>query len=1171
MTPEERHRRGRIYELFQQSYQLDPQARETFLSQACAGDPALRFEVDQRLVTRDQRNRTTLRRLRLEDDYTLGRELGRGAAGVVYQAHQKSLDRSVAIKLLLAGGHASREELQRFRLEAEAAGSLQHPGIVPVYEIGQDDSCHWIAMQLLEGPSLKELIEQDRIAPRRAAELTEAVADAVAHAHARGVIHRDLKPGNILLDHEQQPVITDFGLARRLDSEASMTEAGRVLGTPGYMSPEQAAGDRSRVTVASDVYALGAVLFALLTGRPPIESSGLAELYQRILEEEPPSPRKFNSRIPRDLETICLKCLRKEPADRYRTAQQVADELARFRRGEPIEARPLGLTARGWRWCRRRPWIASLSAAVVASLVIGTAVSMHFAFDAREQARRAIDNAALFAEARDAASERAREAEAAALEARRQAYANQMTAAQTAMETRDTDRAWRLLNALRPTPGQTDLRGFEWYALAGMLESELTVFHGHRGRIACLQAAPHRPLFATGGFDTDIRLWELQTGRSVATLSGHREVVIAIAFSPDGQLLASASGDGTVRLWNIADPVHTEHLRMLRRGGTPVSSVAFSSDGRLLAAGSTADVWIWNLEDSGQTTVLKGHTDVVRCVTFTPDDFRLLSSSSDRTIRLWNVATGELEQTLTGHKWVVHSLDFSPDGRYLASGSWDRTVRLWQTSDWQHVRTFLGHEGIIRSVRFTADGRRLVSGGEDRIIRMWNVDDATDAGQMAGHTGMIWELDISPQDGTLISIGEAPRIADDESAHGSGGTVRLWDAASATERQVQLKWSQRARRAWRIPSWLWEVAVCQESGEVLVALDDATVTAWSLETGRQTGIFRGHERRLKSLDLSQETLATGSEDGTLRIWDVPSRSLTRTIDNGGMAVETIALSPAARLVAMNAPHGECAVYDVSTGARVQTLACSGESVSALAWSPDARQLAVGDSDGTIEIRAMPSGRRVRTMQQHEGRIHDLEWSPDGRLLATAGSDLVACLWDSATGELLHTLRGHLNQVFSVAFSPNGTRLATGSTDKTTRVWDVQTGHELLTLRGHADEVTSVAFADGGQTLIAGVKGWDGRLFGQVVVWQSAGDESLLDVSRRHAAAEDASVEDCLAYALCCREVASHRRTVGERRKLLRTGLQVLEQLQADSRLPSQRAAWIAAFREALEQSPAADH
>ena len=310
--------------------------------------------------------------MRYFGDYELIREIGRGGMGIVYKARQISLNRPVALKMIRSAALASEDELRRFQNEAEAIALLDHPHIVPILEVGNDDGQRYFSMKLIAGSSLDKKLADFIAEPSLAAKVLKQAALAVHHAHQRGVLHRDLKPANILLDERGEPYVTDFGLAKRVEGDSELTHSGSIMGTPAYMVPEQASGRRGAVTTSSDVYGLGTILYALLTGRAPFDCDSIVETLEEVRSATPVAPSKKNPRAPRDLEVICLKCLEKDPARRYGSAQALADDLARYLAGQPIVARPVTLFERAGKWARRKPAIAALLVVVIFVAALGS-------------------------------------------------------------------------------------------------------------------------------------------------------------------------------------------------------------------------------------------------------------------------------------------------------------------------------------------------------------------------------------------------------------------------------------------------------------------------------------------------------------------------------------------------------------------------------------------------------------------------------------------------------------------------------------------------------------------------------------------------------------------------------------------------------------------------------
>jgi len=327
-------------------------------------------------------------KVRYFGDYELLEEIARGGMGVVFKARQMNLNRTVALKMILAGQFAGEEDVQRFYTEAEAAAALDHPGIVPIFEIGEHAGQHYFSMGYIEGESLAHRVIDGPLPPREAAELVKKICDAMAYAHDRGVIHRDLKPANILIDANGQPKVTDFGLAKKTEADSNLTGTGQILGTPAYMPPEQASGNSEEVGLLADVYSLGAILYCLLTGRPPFQAASPMDTLLQVLDQEPVAPRILNTQVPRDLDTICLKCLNKESNRRYASADTLAADLQRYLFGEPIVARPTTPAERMWKWCRRNPRaVATMSFVFLLLIVFGIVTLVQRRTNIAERAR----------------------------------------------------------------------------------------------------------------------------------------------------------------------------------------------------------------------------------------------------------------------------------------------------------------------------------------------------------------------------------------------------------------------------------------------------------------------------------------------------------------------------------------------------------------------------------------------------------------------------------------------------------------------------------------------------------------------------------------------------------------------------------------------------------------
>jgi WD40 repeat protein len=953
-------------------------------------------------------------------DYELIRRLGRGAMGDVYEARQVRLNRVVALKMIRGGLLATDDDVQRFRNEAEAVALLDHPRIVTIYAVGEDQGFHHFSMRLIRGGSLAERIESFRKDPRAAASLMIEVARAMQYAHQKGILHRDLKPANILVDENGQPHVSDFGLAKRLGAGSDLTGTGAILGTPSYMAPEQAEGSRGRVTTLTDVYGLGAVLYALLTGRAPFVGGSLFETIEKVRSPEPPDPpSRLNPQVHRDLETICLKCLQKDPQRRYPSAEQLADDLRRWLDGEPITARPVSVAARAWMWCRRNRTVAAFLVALSLFAGVSTwqwlraeALRYHAEHDATS---RKLDQALHLCN------------EGAVGRGLLQLADTLRTAPSGAEDLKEAIRAnivaWvpyaARLNAVMPHENQVYLAA---YSPDG--KTLVTAFTRKK--------ANHLP--AGGG----AQLWDRQTGKPIGAPLSHGAGILDVAFSPDGVTLATCGNDGTAHLWRVADGAPRGDP--LRHGGL-VTCLAFSPDSRILLTGSTSGTaQFWDVEKGRPLGTPLEHGAWVIEIAFRPDGRVALAGCLDGRLRLWDVAK---------RKWVSETpriqkdqadtrksrlAAFSPDGSRLITNrasTQEHGAQIWDGETGEPIGRPLEHLGRVYEVALSHDGRIALTGGEDKTARLWDARTGVSLGlPPLRHLSAVRSLALS-DDGTLAVTGS------DE------GTVHLWDVKTGkplgdpmchrgrvrrvvfhcSGREILTASDEGCARTWRLglnANLAGEPAPRLDMGRLepylahspngklmLVGHGDGSAWVQDAATGVKVGDPLSHEHEVLAVAWSPDgsRLLTACSDGIVRLWSADSRREVRQIAAHRGPVSSVAFSPDGNFVLSGGEDRAALLWHAASGKPIGPPLGHDVKVTTVGFDADGRTILTRTDDGvvrrwpwprvqpgsderfslwvplvtgsTIDASGMPTGLDAETWQQDQERLRRLGGPPGG--------------------------------------------------------------------------------------------------------------------------------------------------------------------------------------------------
>jgi eukaryotic-like serine/threonine-protein kinase len=976
-------------------------------------------------------------------DYELLEKIGGGGNGVVFRARQRSLNRVVALKVLGGGPLTSGEQVRRFLKEAETIASLAHPGIVRVFHVGMGDNRFFYTMELMEGGDLSKLMDTERRPmPRTAAELLVKIADAVQYAHRRDVLHRDLKPSNVLLDAQGRLYVGDFGLAKLLPSpgreiaDGTLTRSGTLLGTPGYMAPEQAFGDRREVGTPADVYGLGAILYALLTGRAPFIGSDPLAVLEQVRDRTPDSPRRLNPAVDRDLETICLKCLRKEPANRYESAQAFADDLTRFLNGEPIRARRVGIGERALRWCRRNRLVAGMScvlALVLIASVIGLSASvvrLNREIDEKGKALRTAENK--------------EEAE------RQLAYPGDMLEAHQAWFNLQPDETRRLLGRHAPADGKKDVRGFEWHYLHRLSQvgaHGARSFGGMGGRIYALAflRGGAEILVTTG--DQRIRRWDRLSGDLLAEHDSINGEGGWIAVAPDGRTVALAALDSSVR---IRDGLTWELLATIPASDDVIARVEFSPNGKFLVAGDyTARV---SLIDVKVKTVIfqeKVHSRRIFFVCFGPDGKTLYSGAE--CVKAWNIVPEGESVTLTER--FSTQVDggggdsvLSPDGRLLIVPDENGFIHTFDAitgkalPDWG--TEFAPHAGV----RFSPDGRILGTATPEGGLRFWDVASRSLIGESTAHTARITQGTFAP-DGTAALTGgydgmvrlhptpppDASRLFavgataptslmfahDDSLVIGAGEEVSVWNART---------WERRGVRSVR-PGAIFAIS---PDGQTVASIDGDGIALWPIgDPSNRLNEWKAPDMPISVLafDGTGEHLLTGANGAEVLRWNVktgerdPLPPVVVHEDEKPHWQSLVIDRQGRHFAAVDDVQGVW-LFDLKENRWRPPLSSRRPGVSCLAFSPDGNQLAAGNRDGSARLYDLGTGKEVGLLN-HTAAITGVAFSPDGHRLATEGGHAVK-LWQVPENREVCSLAmtpGY--DLRAVAFSPDGRMLVAG--------------------------------------------------------------------------------------------------------------------------------------------------
>jgi eukaryotic-like serine/threonine-protein kinase len=999
-------------------------------------------------------------------DYELLEEIASGGMGIVYRARQVSLNRIVALKMILTGQFAREAEIKRFRAEAEAAAQLDHPNIVPIYEVGERNGHHFFSMRFMEGGTLTARISDPKcsLSHEAAARLLVKVCRAVHFAHQRGILHRDLKPGNILLSAEGEPCVSDFGLAKFLEGASEATVSGAVLGSPSYMAPEQAAGKPAQVTTSVDVYSLGAILYEMLTGQPPFRAETPLATLQQVVEQEPKRPSSLNLRADRDLETICLMCLEKDPARRYGSAELLAEDLERWLRHEPIRARQSSLTKRLRKWIRRHPATAALlllcGLALLAFVLGQTVMSLRLN---RANTQVNATNRRLHASLHELQWRRADEA------------------SQTGE--RDEAIAW-FSHFVRQDPNDAVAAG-RLLSLLSACNFPVLLFPPlvHDSHIAAIDFGQSGKRLVTVTTGKTAKLWNVQTGEAEIELLHSAALTHGVLCGDNDQRLLTISAEPKARLWDLKS---RQALSEFDLG--PVDErlvgrqVLLTRDRRGLAINVESNaVGVLDAESGAWVLPPERLTETIRAFALSQDG-QLLATGSRSEIKLWDVVSHKPKLssvTVNG----LRALRFSEDGRWLAylaeGGLWMMDTTVGTCNPQIDVPAF--------QIAYVGNTNDLVLYDETGTLLLFDFHVGKNRGSPFGQLETDWQRYPVLQFALFKSKG-ADRLLLLDTATGRPGSEAFFHdgwimhsqlhptgkvvATTAQDRTARI-WSVQMQRSEPITlavgDAVWEAQWNPEGDKIIsvsVRNNVTTLQVWHGHTGAPLTQPRqpGESISMGAWSLDGSRFATGSSDGSVRILNgATGEPITRSLRHSG-PVLALVFSPDGKMLASAADDNSVRLWDGHTGAAWGAPLPHSHAPLRIAFSRDSHRLASAAQDGTVRVWSVPEGKLLLGPLQHEGTCWVAAFSPDGRVLVSTSSDGTARFWDSATGQPLRPPIRHESAVLWAAFSPDGQAIATSTDSGIVRVWEAATGNPLSGPMRHPGRIWTVKWSPNGQFL-----------------------------------------------------------------------------------------------------------
>lgn len=996
--------------------------------------------------------------------FSLEQLLGEGTYGKVYRAYDPVLDRHVAIKIpKLAGDDARRQE--RFLREAKAAARLRHANIVGVHESGRIGNDFYIASEFIDGAPLIGLISKDGLSYQEVARICAELAEGLAYAHEHGVVHRDIKPGNILMGSDGTPQIADFGLAKRLDEDVTMTTEGGFLGTPAYMPPEQARGELEKIGPASDQYSLGVVMFELLTGRRPFEGAP-HQIIALVAGDTPvPSLRPIRSTVPRDLEAICLRCLEKSPLKRYKDVRAVSEDLRRWIDGRPIHARRTSELEFLYRWCKRNP-VLSLSLAVTAAVLLAAVgglftkviVDRHYA-QSRQVQRTSVEQI----------EKQKKVMEQEILLARKQLYLSDLNRADSAYREFKIGRTREILDGQLPekTGGQ-DFREWEWYYLNRQSHSERSSRKYDAMKIAF---TPDGKWIIGGDIAGNITVAKGDGSEGVQSYTGDGERTFSLQVSRKGGIVVKHGQGAHVRLWNITDdgrlrPITTPEIRS-------ISTPAINDDGTQLAVLKNTDggiVEVWSVTEGKPIRKIPSPRPGLLFLSFVPGQKNLICGLEPRKLAVYDLESGDKLRVLDVDGMFQGLLRFDESGRTVFLDTERSTIQIRDYESWNVKGEVSGHVGNLRGWSVSLDGQQVATASSDSVVRWWQVVDPSKMNICLGHETSVRDVAFRPHEMQLYSAG-------------SEGLLKGWDIVSYSNPRVletgmpaSSVLFSRDGKVLAVGGTKGFSVLNSDSGEEIWKTSDSGPSI--RDTGPQSW-YRGLPHAI-AFNPSCTLAAVGEADGHVMIRDAVSGKEVARLEAHAGSTNAVVFSPRQKILATAGRDGKISLWDTENWKRTQTIEVHSDAILSLRFSPDAKILVSCSDrrDKSLRFWNVPDGQELFSSIENHGTILDMEFMPDSQSLFFGGRDETLLLWDLHKQSVVRSQRGFGENVTVIKVSPNGRRVAFSVLD-TIYLCDTESGNQVTALQIAGSFMNCIDFHPDGMRLAAATNRdqvliWDGR-------------------------------------------------------------------------------------------------